>query len=82
MKTILSAALIAVVAGSAAFAEIQPIPGSLTYGNANVHLQKAPAGSTMFHKFISRDGDKVNEVYRVNQDRTVTLVNRSIINDS
>ncbi|MBC2775966.1 hypothetical protein H6M51_24395, partial [Rhizobium sp. AQ_MP] len=46
MKTIISAALISIAAGSAAFAAVQPIPGSITYDNANVQLEKAPAGST------------------------------------
>ena len=42
MKTIISAALISLAAGSAAFASVQPIPGSITYDNANVQLEKAP----------------------------------------
>jgi ribosome-interacting GTPase 1 len=82
MKTILSAALIALAAGTSAFAAIQPIPGSITYDNANVQLEKAPAGSTFFHTFTSGDGRDVREVYKVNADNSVTLVNRAVSNAS
>ncbi|MDR7031316.1 ribosome-interacting GTPase 1, partial [Rhizobium rosettiformans] len=56
MKTIISAALISLAASSAAFAAVEPIPGSITYDNANVQLEKAPAGSTFFHTFANGDG--------------------------
>ncbi|MFN3721042.1 MAG: hypothetical protein ACK4UW_19280 [Rhizobium rhizophilum] len=82
MKTIISAALIAIAAGTSAFAAVQPIPGSITYDNANVQLEKAPAGSTFFHTFANGDGRDVREVYKVNADKTVTLVNRTISNAS
>ncbi|MGL3605193.1 hypothetical protein ACSV9I_01630 [Rhizobium sp. G187] len=82
MKTILSAALIALAAGSAAYANVQPIPGSITYDNANVHLEQAPVGSTFFHTFSNGDGRDVREVYKVNADKSVTLVNRTISNAS
>ncbi len=81
MKTILSAALIAVVAGSAALAEVQPIPGSITYNNPNVQLQKSPAGSIFFHTFANGDGRDVREIYKVDADRTVTLVSRRLSNN-
>ncbi len=49
MKTIISAALISLAAGSAAFASVQPIPGSITYDNANVswkrHLPVRPSST-------------------------------------
>ncbi|MBX9467401.1 MAG: hypothetical protein KL839_05990 [Rhizobium sp.] len=82
MKTIISAALIALAAGTSAFAAVQPIPGSITYDNANVQLEKAPVGSTFFHTFANGDGRDVREVYKVNADKTVTLVNRTISNAS
>ncbi len=82
MKTIISAALIALAAGTSAFAAVQPIPGSITYGNANVQLEQAPAGSNFFHTFASGDGRDVREVYKVNADKSVTLVNRTISNAS
>ncbi|MDH4412247.1 MAG: hypothetical protein QE484_03005 [Rhizobium sp.] len=82
MKTILSAALIALAAGTSAFAAIQPIPGSITYDNANVQLEKAPAGSTFFHTFANGVGRDVREVYKVNADKSVSLVSRQISNAS
>ncbi len=85
MKTILtalSATLISFAAGTAAFASVQPIPGSITYDDANVQLEKAPAGSTFFHTFSNGDGRDVREVYKVNADKSVSLVSRSISNAS
>ena len=81
MKTIISAALISVVAGSAAFAAPQAIPGSITYDNA-AQLQQAPVGSTVLHTFAKGDGRDVNEVYKVNEDKTLSLVTRTISNNS
>eukprot|EP01032_Pedospumella_encystans_P024945 gene24945-28202_t len=75
-------ALISFAAGTAAFASIQPIPGSITYDNSNVMLEKAPAGSTFFHTFSNGDGRDVREIYKVNADKSVTLVNRTVSNAS
>ncbi|MDH4440994.1 MAG: hypothetical protein QE284_11475 [Rhizobium sp.] len=82
MKSIILAALTSLAAGSAALASVQPIPGSITYNNANVKLEKAPAGSTFFHTFPSGDGHDVREIYKVNADKSVTLVRRTISNRS
>ncbi|QEE43192.1 hypothetical protein FVA81_00610 (plasmid) [Rhizobium sp. WL3] len=82
MKTIIYSALISLVAGSAAFASVQPIPGSITYGNTDVQLEKAPVGSTFFHTFANGDGRDVREIYKVNPDKSVTLVNRTVSNAS
>ncbi|KQW26437.1 hypothetical protein ASE36_20920 [Rhizobium sp. Root274] len=82
MKAIISAALISLMTGSAAFASVAPIPGSITYGNANVQLEKAPAGSTFFHTFPDGSGRDVREIYKVNEDKSVTLVNRTVSNAS
>jgi hypothetical protein len=82
MKTVISSALIALAAGTSAFAAVQPIPGSITYENANVMLEKAPAGSTFFHTFANGDGRDVREIYKVNADKSVTLVNRTVSNAS
>ncbi|SMD13812.1 hypothetical protein [Rhizobium sp. RU36D] len=82
MKTIFAAALLALVAGSTAFARVEPIPGSITYENPEARLQKAPAGSSFPHSFLADDGTKVNETYRVNNDKTLTLVERSVSSDT
>lgn len=77
MKTIISAALIALAAGSAAVAGPLPIEGSITYNNAGGQLELAPVGSTVLHSFPAGDGRDVNEVYKVNDDKSLTLVSRS-----
>ncbi len=82
MKSLITAALLSLVTGSAAFASVQPIPGSITYDNAEVMLEKAPAGSTFFHTFANGDGRDVREIYKVNADKSVSLVNRTISNAS
>ena len=81
MKTLLAAAMIAAVAAPAAFASVAPIEGSLNYNNA-VQLEQAPVGSTVLHTFNDGSGRDVHEVYKVNADKTVTLVTRSFSNAS
>jgi hypothetical protein len=81
MQTIFSSALLAVVAGSAAIANVEPIRGSITYENAEVHLEKAPPGTIFFHSFTDGEGRDVREIYRVNPDKTVTLVGRTLPNE-
>ena len=79
MKTIAAALLTTIAAASAAFA-IEPVPGSITYGGAQPRLEQAPAGSNFFHTFYL-NGSEVHETYKVNADRTVSLVARSVSND-
>lgn len=81
MKTIYSSALMAVVAGSAAIANVEPIRGSITYDQAEVHAEVAPVGTRFFHSFTDADGRDVREIYRVNPDRSVTLVGRTLSNE-
>ncbi len=81
MKTFLIATLIAAATGSAGFADVQPIRGSITYDNAQIQLEKHPAGSLFFHTFTDGDGRDVREIYRVNLDKTVTLVGRTLPNE-
>ncbi|MBX9470059.1 MAG: hypothetical protein ACK4UW_10335 [Rhizobium rhizophilum] len=83
---ILAAALLTTLAGlstiagtTAAFA-VEPIPGSITYGGAQPRLEQAPAGSNFFHTFYL-NGSEVHEIYKVNTDRSVSLVSRSMAND-
>ncbi|SMC56769.1 hypothetical protein [Rhizobium sp. RU36D] len=82
MKKIAAATLVAVLAGSSAAFAIEAIPGSLTYGGSNVQLQKAPAGSSFEHAFITNSGDQAIETYRVNADKTVTLVTRDHVENN
>ncbi len=81
MQTFFSAALIAVAAGSAAIANIEPIRGSITYEDAEIQVDKRPAGSIFFHTFTDGEGRDVREIYRVNPDQTVTLVGRTLADE-
>jgi len=85
MKTTAAALLaslagLAIIAGPAAAFALEPIPGSITYGGAQPRLEQAPAGSNFFHTFYL-DGSEIHEIYKVNADRTVSLVSRSVSND-
>ncbi len=70
------ATLATVLAGTSAAFAVEPIQGSLTYGGNQPMLQKAPAGSSFDHVFITATGDTAVETYRVNSDKTVSLVTR------
>jgi hypothetical protein len=56
--------------------ELQPIPGSITYGGQpSTRLTKAPVGSTVSHDFY--DGSReVLETYVIQPDRSLRLVRR------
>lgn len=81
MKTIAATALLATLVGASSAFALQPIPGSITYDGHQAQLEKAPAGSNFFHTFYGPNGQEVREIYKVNADRTVTLVSRSVAND-
>ena len=76
---IIAAALLTTLAGTSAAFAVEPIPGSITYGGAQPRLEQAPAGSNFFHTFYL-NGSEVHEIYKVNADRTVSLVSRSVSN--
>lgn len=71
------ATLVAVLAGSSAAFALEPIQGSITYGGNQSYLAKAPAGSSFGHTFIAPNGEQANETYRVNADRSLSLVDRT-----
>lgn len=80
MKILAAATLVTALAGSSAAFALEPIEGSITYGGHQSYLEKAPVGSNFFHNFSS-NGNDVREIYKVNADRSVSLVSRSIAND-
>ena len=77
---IIAAALLTTLAGTSAAFAVEPIPGSITYGGAQPRLEQAPAGSNFFHTF-HLNGSEVHEIYKVNADRSVSIVSRSMAND-
>ena len=63
-------------------AALEPIPGSITYqGQPRTRLVKSPVGSTVHHDFRMSDGRIAFETYRIEEDRSLTLLSRQIISD-
>lgn len=61
---------------------VEPIPGSITYGGQpRTKLTKSPVGSTFSHEFVMQDGRRAHETYRIEPDRSLTLLDREIISD-
>ncbi|WP_179611665.1 hypothetical protein [Rhizobium leguminosarum] len=87
MKVLLSAlfpgALIAVVllagCSSADSPALDPIPGSITYGGQpRTKLTKSPVGSAVHHQFYDGAGQRVEETYILQPDRSLKLVRRVV----
>jgi hypothetical protein len=78
LRLIASAAVVALSSCSAGSGEIEPIPGSITYGGHVARLAKSPVGSAMPHEFYDQFGNFVQEVYIVQPDRTLKLVRRKV----
>ncbi|MBW9112114.1 hypothetical protein JNB88_00435 [Rhizobium cauense] len=54
-----------------------PIPGSITYGGQpRTKLAKSPAGSTFPHTFTDQTGREVEEIYMIQPDRSLLIVQR------
>ncbi|KQQ61198.1 MULTISPECIES: hypothetical protein [Rhizobium/Agrobacterium group] len=63
-------------------AAVDPIPGSITYGGQpRTKLEKSPVGSILHHDFMMTDGRRAYETYRIEPDRSLTLLNRVIMSD-
>ncbi|MBB5665099.1 hypothetical protein GGE68_003313 [Rhizobium leguminosarum] len=87
MKVLLPAlfpgALIAVVllvgCSSADSPALDPIPGSITYGGQpRTKLTKSPVGSAVHHQFYDGTGQRVEETYILQPDRSLKLVRRVV----
>jgi hypothetical protein len=58
---------------------LEPIPGSITYGGQpRTRLQKAPVGSSVNHQFRNQFGQRVEERYVIQPDRSLKLVSRRV----
>ncbi|MGK6312034.1 hypothetical protein [Neorhizobium sp. DT-125] len=61
---------------------IEPIPGSITYGGQpRTRLTKAPVGSVVPHQFRNEFGQRVEENYIIQPDRSLKLVSRRVYRD-
>lgn len=84
MKHLISAALaMALLVGcTTADTEVQPIPGSITYGGQpRTKLTKSPPGSVIHNTFYDSTGTKMLETYILQPDRTLKLTRREAIPD-
>ncbi|PPJ48970.1 hypothetical protein C0075_02705 [Rhizobium sp. KAs_5_22] len=56
---------------------LEPVPGSITYGaGPTTGLSKAPVGSPVHH-LLMHDGNEYSEIYLVQSDGSLKLVNRT-----
>ncbi|MCS0461017.1 hypothetical protein WGT02_37660 (plasmid) [Rhizobium sp. T1470] len=63
---------IALAACTTSTAQIQPLPGSLTYGGRVVHSPYRP-GTVIKNTFLGKFGYRINERYVVQPDGTLKL---------
>ena len=58
---------------------LEPIPGSITYGGQpRTKLTKSPVGSAVHHQFYDGTGQRVEETYILQPDRSLKLVRRVV----
>ena len=84
MIQIVAAAMMAVLVAGCAVTSVSysgegyaPIPGSITYGGQpRTKLTKAPIGSSFPHTFTDQTGREVEEIYIIQPDRTLLIVQR------
>ncbi|MBX4951154.1 hypothetical protein HJA95_16595 [Rhizobium binae] len=58
---------------------LDPIPGSITYGGQpRMKLTKSPVGSAVHHQFYNEFGQRVEETYILQPDRSLKLVRRVV----
>lgn len=76
---ILSACTTAVTSGPG----LAPIPGSITYGGQpRTKLTKSPIGSTFPHMFRDEFGQRVEETYQIQPDRSLKILQREYVSDT
>ena len=85
MKNIIIAAGFALVLSSCSATYVgdgpalEPIPGSITYGGQpRSRLTKSPIGSVINHRFDNNFGQRVEEKYILQPDRSLKLVSRRV----
>ncbi|WP_018239522.1 hypothetical protein [Ensifer sp. BR816] len=67
------------LAGCTAKPDLEPLPGSLTYGEtASSRKTQAAPGTKIQNRFL-HEGRTVYETYEVQPDRTYKLIRRSMV---
>ncbi|ANL45352.1 UNVERIFIED_ORG: hypothetical protein GGE63_001635 [Rhizobium esperanzae] len=82
MKVLLPALVAGVLLANCSSADspaLDPIPGSITYGGQpRTKLTKSPVGSAVHHQFYNGTGQRVEETYILQPDRSLKLVRRVV----
>jgi hypothetical protein len=79
LVSILACALL-LAACSQTGAELQPIPGSITYGGQpRTKLTRSPVGARIPNHFQNAAGQDVFETYILQPDRSLKLVSRDVV---
>lgn len=72
----------AILLASCSTAEVEPIPGSITYGGQpRTKLTKSPIGSKFVHTFQSPQGSYWSETYEIQPDRSLKIIARRRTDD-
>ncbi|MBX4865804.1 hypothetical protein HJA85_02275 [Rhizobium bangladeshense] len=78
LPALFAAALLA-GCSSADTAALEPIPGSITYGGQpRTKLSQSPVGSVVYNQFYNETGQRVEETYILQPDRSLKLVRREV----
>lgn len=86
MKVVVSAILVGFLLCSCTSSdtanELEPIPGSITYGGQpRTKLTKSPVGSAVYNTFHDSSGNRIEETYILQPDRSLKLVRREVMSD-
>ncbi|WP_457580584.1 hypothetical protein [Ensifer canadensis] len=75
-RSLLLSAAVGLALASCTTPDLEPIPGSITYGGQpRTKLTKSPVGSMVPHTFVSGNSF-VKETYIIQPDRSLKLVRR------
>jgi hypothetical protein len=81
MKSVVFLSAVALMLASCTTPDVEPIPGSITYGGQpRTKLTKSPIGSVVHNSFRTVTG-VAYETYIIQPDRSLKLIRREIRSD-
>ncbi|WP_426229170.1 hypothetical protein [Pararhizobium sp. DWP3-4] len=81
MKSVILMSIVALMLASCTTPDVEPIPGSITYGGQpRTKLTKSPIGSLVHNSFRTVTG-VAYETYVIQPDRSLKLIRREIRSD-
>ncbi|WP_426237405.1 hypothetical protein [Pararhizobium sp. DWP1-1-3] len=81
MKSVILMSIVALILASCTTPDVEPIPGSITYGGQpRTKLTKSPIGSLVHNSFRTVTG-VAYETYVIQPDRSLKLIRREIRSD-